>query len=91
MPTRNKKPRPCSLTTKVRTCSTPSRVTMQTSIELSPTLLEFHRHTAGLIERYNEKVIKLEDKAIRQALIKLGWTPPKEAMSTTATKVKQAT
>jgi hypothetical protein len=32
----------------------------------------------GIEEALSSKIVELEDKAVRQALIDQGWTPPKE-------------
>ena len=32
----------------------------------------------GIEEAMSNKIVELEDKAVRQALIDQGWTPPKE-------------
>ena len=31
-----------------------------------------------IINHHNKQIINLRDQGIREALIKLGWTPPKE-------------
>lgn len=32
-------------------------------------------------EAMGKKIVELEDEAVREALIGLGWTPPKEAVT----------
>ena len=49
-------------------------------LKVSPSY-DFERHalkiTTTTSGQISEKVLQLEDKAIREALIALGWTPPK--------------
>ena len=36
-----------------------------------------HVRLGNIAREFSAKVVELEDAAIREALIKLGWTPPK--------------
>ena len=36
----------------------------------------FENESQDLVGKMARKIINLEDKAVREALIKLGWTPP---------------
>lgn len=46
---------------------TPDLIAVTTSFELG-----------GMHEKIVREVIRLKDESVRQALIKLGWTPPRE-------------
>lgn len=35
----------------------------------------------GIEEAMSRKIVELEDKAVREALIGQGWTPPKEVVT----------
>lgn len=34
--------------------------------------------TDGIIEHHFQEIVRFKDKAVREALIALGWTPPKD-------------
>ena len=41
-------------------------------------ILTFETRTSGIIEQHFKETVNFKDKTVREALIKLGWTPPKD-------------
>lgn len=48
------------------------------SSELKGESLIIENRIDGLYEHYYKEIINFKEEAIREALIKLGWTPPKD-------------
>jgi len=47
-------------------------------LDLENEILTFETVTSGLIKNHIKETIHFKDSEVRKALIKLGWTPPKD-------------
>ncbi|MCK4815345.1 hypothetical protein KA005_06210 [bacterium] len=65
------------------------QIKLETKYSIDHNLNEIHIASFGLSgEELHRKVMRLEDQAVRDALIRLGWTPPKKEKENASTSTR---